>query len=65
MKLLKLLKGFGSYRVATYCPKHGIEIQYFKDRDTMRWAVESNAKIWVLAKVQSRFLKRDILNITY
>lgn len=63
--LKNIIKGFGSYRVATYCPKHGIEIQYFRDALTMRWALESNATIWKLAKVQSRFLKRDIINVTY
>ncbi len=65
MNFKKLFKGFGSYRLATYCPKHGIEINYFKNKATMEWALESNSTVWKLAKVQSRFLKRDILNVTF
>jgi hypothetical protein len=65
MTIKKLFKGFGRYRVATYCPKHGVEINYFNDKATMAWALESNSTVWKLAKVQSRFLKRDILNLTF
>lgn len=59
-----ILKGFGKYRVSTYCNKCGIQVRYFKTMQQVTWAVESNKAVWQLIKVQSRFKKQDILNTT-
>jgi hypothetical protein len=61
--MLKYLKGFGKYRVCTYCTKDGIRINYFKTEEQMKWAVESDISVWKLVKVQSRFLKRDFIKL--
>ena len=58
-----IFKGFSKYRVSTYCPKHGVRINYFTSKELMQWAVVDNSRLWKLVKVQSRFLKRDIIKV--
>jgi hypothetical protein len=61
--MLKRLKGFGKYRVCTYCPKDGVRVNYFSSVSQMQWAVDSDLQVWKLVKVQSRFLKRDFIKL--
>ena len=58
-----IFKGFGKYRVSTYCVKNGIRVNYFKSVKEMQWAIGSDIEVWQLVKVQSRFLKSDFIKL--
>ena len=61
--MFKYLKGFGKYRVCTYCEKNGVRINYFKSTKDMQWAIQSDLEVWQLVKVQSRFLKKGFIKL--
>lgn len=61
--MFKYLKGFGKYRVCTYCKDNGVRVNYFTSVEQMKWAVDSDLQVWQLVKVQSRFLKRDFIKL--